>query len=376
VSFALLVSGSSPECLGVAGFAAHFAETRRGTKRKSYQHEGAARPVPASCVRAVPFSFARLAGMSESFCEVLIVGGGPAGLSAALVLARARRQVVVCDGGQPRNAPSHGVHGYLTRDGILPGEFIDSARREVLAYGVTLRTGRVVSLAGVSSHFTARLDSGDSISARRVLIATGVVDRIPSLAGIESLYGRSVHHCPYCDGWEWRDRALAVYGKGRFAAGLALLLKAWSADVVWCSDGRAGIDAARRAELERHGIAIREQRIDRLVGRDGMLERIVFAAYDGVAAESLARDAMFFSTGHRQSSDLAKHLGCGIDSTGGVRRDRHQRTTVAGVYVAGDSDRDAQFVVVAAAEGAKAAVTIHGDLMKEQAAQRTTVTSA
>jgi thioredoxin reductase len=299
---------------------------------------------------------------SEEF-EVLIIGGGPAGLSAALVLARARRRVVVCDAGRPRNAASGGVHGILTRDGILPAEYRQIGRDEVARYGVTLVDGTVTEIVGAKARFEAVVEDGTRITARRVLIATGVADRLPDVEGIDSLYGKSVHHCPYCDGWEWRDRKLAVYGRGAAAHGLGLALKAWSADIVVCTDGRSRFQPSHRAELEQHGVAVDERRIASFEGANGMLARIVFAK-----GEPLERDALFLCTGNQQASQLAINLGCRVDHKGAIPCDHAMRTSVPGVYVAGDASRDVQFVAVAVAEGAKAAVAIHKDLRAEELA--------
>ena len=292
--------------------------------------------------------------------DVLIVGGGPAGLSAALVLARARHSVIVCDEGNPRNARSHGLHGYLTRDGILPPEFLELARTEVNGYGPIVRKAAVKEIRRDGPGFLATIEPAGVIAARRILIATGVVDRIPHLEGVADFYGKSVHHCPFCDGWEWRDRALAVYGKGRSAYGLALGLLTWSHDVAVLSDGPSRIPKVGRDELRGRGIILDERPIERLEGADGLLSRVVFR--DG---QGLNRDALFFSTGNQQACVIAKQLGCRLDAKGSVPCDRQGRTSIPGVYVAGDASRDVQFVIVAAAEGAKAAVAIHKDLVEE-----------
>jgi thioredoxin reductase len=169
-----------------------------------------------------------------------------------------------------------------------------------------------------------------------------------------------VFHCPYCDGWEVRDSPIAIYGKGARGLGLALELTAWSRDLVLCSDGPSEIGADDRARLDRNGITLREERVARLEGHDGLLEHVVFAS-----GERLPRRALFFTTGQSQQSDLSVRLGCEITEKGTVRTGRYETTHLSGLYVAGDASRAVQWVVVAASEGAEAAFAINTDLIKE-----------
>ena len=294
--------------------------------------------------------------------DVVIVGAGPAGLSAGLILGRCRRAVLICDTGKPRNAASRGMHGYLTRDGISPQEFLATGRRELERYDtVQLRdVGAADAVCNEQGRFTVTLDDGSIVTSRKLLIATGVCDNLPEIDGIHELYGRSVFHCPYCDGWEVGDQPIAIYGSGSRGVGLSLELTAWSRDLVLCTDGPAEIDEHDRARLERNGIAIREERVTGLAGRDGILERIVFET-----GEPLARRAMFFTTGQFQRSRLAIRLGCEINDKGTVRTGRYESTHLPGLFVAGDASRAVQWVIVAAAEGAEAAFAINTDLIKE-----------
>ncbi len=292
--------------------------------------------------------------------DAVIVGAGPAGLSAALILGRCRRRVLVCGSGPQRNLLASHLHGYLTRDGITPAEFLHRARMDLEPYqSVELRDAEVVEARRIGAGFAVRLKGGERFEARRLLLATGVVDDIPPLEGIESLYGRSVFHCPYCDGWELRDRPLAVYGQPGHAALLAMTLRVWSGDLVVCTGG-ASPEAEHSALLARHGIAVREEPIARLEGSNGQLERIVFANGEG-----LAREALFFSTGQRQHSPLAAQLGCSFNRKGVVKTGRCEATNVPGLYVAGDASEATQFVIVAAAEGAMAASDINESLEEE-----------
>jgi len=294
--------------------------------------------------------------------DVVIVGAGPAGLSAALILGRCRRSVLVCDTGKPRNAASLALHGYLTRDGMDPREFLEIGRRELAPYeSVELRPVGIVSAKCVEhKRFEVTLADGTCVVSRKLLLATGVVDNVPKIDGILELYGRSVFHCPYCDAWELRDQPIAIYGRGERGLGLSLELTVWSRDLILCTDGPGEIDAEGLSRLARNGIAVRDDRIASLHGRDGILERIAFA--DG---STLPRRAMFFTAGQTLRSELAIPLGCELNEKGTVDTGKYESTHLPGLYVAGDASRAVQWVIVAASEGAEAAFAINTALLKE-----------
>jgi thioredoxin reductase len=293
--------------------------------------------------------------------DVIIVGAGPAGLSAALILGRCRRSVLVCDSGEHRNAASRSMHGYLTRDGIEPGEFLRIGREQLGSYGVELRNAKVTDARRNDTGYELTLNNEKHELCKKLLLATGVVDKIPPIKGIEALYGKSVFHCPYCDGWELRDQPLAVYGRGKDGLDLVLALTTWTDDLVLCTDGRPWLSGADVRLLSRRRITINEESIDRLEGRDGILERIVFK--DG---DSLPRRGLFLCTHMVQRSDLAARLGCSFNKKGGVKTFKLEESRIPGLYVAGDGSRDVQLVIVAAAEGAKAAFSINAELRKEK----------
>ena len=182
--------------------------------------------------------------------EVIIIGAGPAGLSAALILGRCRRRVLVFDSGEYRNAASRSMHGFLTRDGIDPAELRRLGREQLTGYGVNFCEAKVAGACSVDGAFRVTLADGTAYQARKMLIATGVVDHLPEIQGAGEYFGRGIFHCPYCDGWEMRDQRLAVYGKARSGAGLALSLKRWSADVVLCTDGAPGLPRRRKRPPE------------------------------------------------------------------------------------------------------------------------------
>lgn len=295
--------------------------------------------------------------------DVIIVGGGPAGLSAALVLGRARRHGLVLDAGAPRNAASQALHGFLSRDGITPSELSRISREQLRKYEtIHLLTAGVEDGSRSDDGFEVTTGDGRRFRGRKLILATGVIDALPSIDGFRELYGRSVFHCPYCDGWEVRDQPLAVYGQSdERGGGLALELLLWSRDVVLCTDGQSALTPKYRERLARHGVALREEPIARLEGHDGILERIVFKE-----GWPLERRALFFWSMRRQSTDLAKRLGCDMYEPESCRTDKFGRSNVPGLYVIGDASRDVMQAVIAAGEGAVAAAAVSTELLQEE----------
>lgn len=405
--------------------------------------------------------------MNDNLYDAIIIGGGPAGLSAALVLGRCTRRVLLVDAGRPRNRHATEIHGYLTRDCTTPADFRAMAHAELGPYAVECVRGEAThaergadgtfvvdveripsELAGAlpcptRSHGAEERASCDEpmerapgepraeapalearfrARGRKLLLATGMADLLPTIPGFERFYGTSIHHCPHCDGWEHRGKRLVAYGIGDAAVGLAIMLRTWSEHVTACTEG-APVREELRKQAESCGIQIRSERVLRLEGDElarghriaegGQLRRIVLSAEGGVprarsvsdarssrgvqlatgaahaedgmihdGALVVARggpvasvgeialecDAMFFNTGQVQRSDLPRLLGCRIDEHGGVVTTAKQRTGVPGLFLAGDADRDVQFAIVAAAEGATAAVAMNREMQDEERA--------
>lgn len=292
--------------------------------------------------------------------DVVIVGGGPAGLSAALVLSRCRRDVLMFDAGRGRNQRSRELHNFLTRNGVAPAEFRAMARSELATLGVTVIEETVTDAERRGAGFAVKAASGEWVESRKLLLATGVHDVLPTLDGLERMYGTSVHHCPYCDAYQHRDKRLAAYGKGTAAIGLALALRTWSRTVTALTDGEA-VSEAWRTHARVNGIALRTERVSRLIGEGEQLRRVLLESGEGVDCE-----ALFFNTGQVQRSELGRKLGCELMENGGIKTNVKQCAGVPGLFVAGDADKDVQFVVCAAAEGATAAVAINRELQDEE----------
>ncbi len=298
--------------------------------------------------------------MSEENWDVIIVGAGPAGLSAALVLGRCCRSVLLCDRGTPRSWASKAMHAFVTRDGVPPSEFRRLACAELENYAnVSFWQGEVKrasrDVAGFRVHLARR-----TVHARKLLLATGVFDQLPAIPGFTELFGTSVFPCPYCDGWEYRGRAVAVYGKRRRGFEMARALTAWTRDIVLCTDGPAGLDVQAKKHLERNGVEVLPERIERLAIEDGRLKDVVFRS-----GRRIGREAVFFDTRSQLQSSLMEQLGCSFERGGRVKSGKYEATTVPGVYAAGNVIQDVQLSIIAAAEGARAAFGINRALTRE-----------
>jgi thioredoxin reductase len=296
--------------------------------------------------------------------DVIIVGGGPAGLSATLNLGRSCRRVLLCDAAKPRNARAQAAHGILSRDGIAPTQLLQIGREQLRPYSnVELREIEVIDAQPMEDGFQITLANGVQEEARVLLLATGVRDVIPAIPGFAELWGRGVFHCPYCQGWEVRDQPLAIYGKGKIGLGQALHLTNWSRDLVLCTDGPAELDKEDLALLARLQIPVREEPIARLEVRQddpmpsqedehSLLERIVFTT-----GESLERHALFLAPEQERSALMTK--------LGVTRVNANGETGIPHLYMAGDVASSYQKVTIAMAGGLRAALAINQMLIEE-----------
>lgn len=293
--------------------------------------------------------------------DVVIIGGGAAGLSAGLILGRFRRSVMICDGQHPRNARSTGVHGFFSREGIHPQELLQIGRDQLAPYStVQMQSQEVIDIIPTDGHFEVRFQDGTTESARKILFATGVKDILPEIDGIEALWGQGVYHCPYCHGWEVRDQAIAIVANGEMATHFAKLLRALSDALVICTNGVSEISDEDRDQLERLRINVIETPILRLMQRDGQLDGIAFT--DG---SMLQRHAVFVRSTPQQHSSLPASLGCAMTANGYIQVNELGKTSIDGVFAAGDNTSPLQQVIHAASRGAAAAAGINSELAQE-----------
>ncbi|TDE32172.1 NAD(P)/FAD-dependent oxidoreductase [Actinomadura sp. 6K520] len=297
--------------------------------------------------------------------DVLIIGGGPAGLSAALVLARARRAVTVVDAGEPRNATAGHMHGFLTRDGMPPGTLLETGRTEVRGYGAEIIDGRVEHAAKdeAGEGFVLTLDDGTRLRSRQVLVTTGVTDVLPDVPGLQERWGREVQMCPYCHGWEVRDKRIVVLATSPQSVHQVTLLSQWSPDVTLLT-GKApeGEEAAR---LDVRGVRVVEGEARRVVVEGDRVTGIELA--DGSV---VGCDAVFVAPAFVAKDGPLADLGCAFGDDGFVAADATGRTSVPGVWAAGNVVNPMGQVIIAASAGAMSAAVINSELIEAEIAAK------
>lgn len=309
--------------------------------------------------------------------DAVVVGGGAAGLSGALALARARRSVLVVDAGEPRNAPAAGVHNYLGREGTPPVELLAAGRAEVAGYGGEVVAGRVVSAApdpggdGDPGGFRVALADGTEVAARRLLVAVGLVDQLPDVPGLAERWGREVLHCPHCHGWEVRDQAIAVLGTGPKAVVQALMLRQWSADVTLLVHTAPAPDDEQRERLAARGVAVVEGEVTGVEVTDDRLTGLRLASGTVVACEAVAVAPLFAA---RRDTLAALGLQAADQRMGdhvvgsSVPAGPTGATDVPGVWVAGNAADVFPGALQSAAAGLTAAQALNADLTEEDTA--------
>lgn len=303
--------------------------------------------------------------MNHAPYDCIVIGAGPAGLSASLFLARYLHRTLTFHHNSPRNEYAHGIHGFLGHDGIRPGELLARGRDEVTSYGGLIIEACVSSVEKISSErFRVVVEAEGTelraFEARRLLLATGLRDLTPDCPGFREFYGSSVHHCPDCDGYEVKDKRVAVLARGDNAAGFTANLLTWTRHITLLTD-QSELSKEDRAKLAALDVAIRTEGVVALEGDTsaGQLERVVFAE-----GEPLECDSLFFNLGTELATDFHETLGCRLDPECGLLWvDDTQQTSIEGVYAAGDITPRSQLAVVAASEGAMAAIHIHRSLV-------------
>jgi thioredoxin reductase len=293
--------------------------------------------------------------------DCIVVGAGPAGLNAALVLGRARRRVLVLDNAQPRNYATHEMHGVLGHDGLDPADLRARGRAELARYGVEVVAADAQHAEVLDGAVRLTRDASAELT-RTVILATGMLDEVPNVPGFAEVWGTSAHTCPYCDGFEHRDERIAVLAAGARGEHLAVLLRQWSRDVVWLSNGPHNLAADQLARVDALGVPVVETPVVGLDSVNGRLHRVRLG--DG---QTLDRDALFFFVGWQLRTDLARALGCELRDDRSIVVDSDEATTVDRVYAAGNSADPRALVPVAAGSGVAAAVAINARLSFEDA---------
>lgn len=294
--------------------------------------------------------------------DVGIIGGGPAGMSAALVLGRARKSVVVIDEGRPRNRVTRESHGFLTRDGITPGEFRHIAREQISAYpSVHFVEDTALTITGHDGNFLITTAQGTTYQSKKLLFAVGMKDLPLPVNGLEEVYGKSAFVCPYCDGWELRDQPLVLIANGEKALHLAKMLSGWTNQYTICTNGPDEFTEEQRLELLQHRVPVFDSPIERIVSADGMVQHVELT--DG---NSISCTGIFFTPKLVAGSDLPQALGCQLTEAGTVIVDSFGKTSVSGVYSAGDAASTHYQVITAAALGSAAGMSINNELLVEE----------
>jgi thioredoxin reductase len=298
--------------------------------------------------------------------DCAIIGGGPAGMNAALVLGRARRRTILLDNNKPRNAVTHASHGFLTRDGISPAEFRQLTATEISRYPSVHREECEIELVNpTASGFRVLTCGGQEFHSRKIILATGLKETLPRIDGLETCYGTSIFNCPYCDGWELRDQPLVLLSGSNHAFRLAMLLHNWSRDLIVCTNGETNLTLAQQDVLRRKGIQIEGQPVYELLSDEGRLQAVRFA--DG---SLIRRSGGFVLPILSQANTFGAALGCKPDGINGLFTDAFGRTSVKGVFAAGDTAVTAPSqLVIAAAAGSRAAIGVNEDLSEEAFAE-------
>ncbi|WP_050181958.1 NAD(P)/FAD-dependent oxidoreductase [Domibacillus robiginosus] len=300
--------------------------------------------------------------MDNEQLDVVIAGGGPGGLNAALVLGRSLKKVLVIDEGEPRNSATLVSHGFLTRDGSSPNEIREIARQQLKTYpNVTFMMDVIEDVERKNGLFYVKTKNGKTASGKKMIFATGMKDHLPNIPGLKEVYGKTVFHCPYCDGWERQHDPIALFAQGKALLPFVKLIFNWSHDLMIFSNGPAGITAEEREQLEHYGIPLIETPIAELKSTDGQLKKVILQS-----GESIHRSGGFMaSTGERQSSILPARLGIPLNDKNEYVTGQHGQTELKDLFIIGDAKNTFTSLVGAASQGYEAAVKINGDLAAE-----------
>lgn len=295
--------------------------------------------------------------------DCAVIGGGPAGLNASLALGRSRKKTVLFDDNKPRNAVTSESHGFITRDGIDPQELKRIAQEELSKYpDVKIEKQRMSGIIKEGGVFQLTAESGEVYQAKKVILATGFKETLPAVKGIEDFYGTSLFGCPFCDGWEMRDRPLAIISDSQGAFHMAKVASNWTQDLLVCTNGQPTLSEDEKRILESKGIKVKEEKIRSLIGANGKLEKIEFE--DG---KTISREGGFVASEWEQAVPFGAQLGCQLNERGGVETDALQRTNVDGLFACGDTRIGGPSqLIIAAGEGSLAAISVVASLTEEK----------
>lgn len=296
----------------------------------------------------------------NSYFDVAIVGGGPAGLSAALILGRSVRKVIVFERGPTRNSASKLAHGVFSRDGVPTAELLDIGHQQLSPYNITVEENEIVDIDKKNDGFELISPTGSRATSRKVILCTGVVDILPEIPGIRKFWGKSVVHCPYCHGWELRNEPIAALVNSRTIVNFASLLKGWSDDLILLSNGPIKINKETRRKIDANEIPVIQQKIARLAGKEDRLTKIIFKS-----GKELKRKGLFIHPHQRLRSKLIDRLDLELNSEGRINTNRFGETNIAGIYAAGDVGPNMQQVTIAASTGAEVGIAINHKLVEE-----------
>lgn len=295
--------------------------------------------------------------------DCAVIGGGPAGLSASLVLGRSRKKTVLFDDNRPRNAVTSEAHGFITRDGINPQELKRIAQEELSNYpAVRIEKQRVQSIVKEKDRFRLSTEDGEVYRAKKVILATGFKEIMPAIERVAEFYGKSLFSCPFCDGWELRDRPLAIISDNPRVMHLAKVTSNWTQDLIVCTDGKQILSLDEKKVLESKGIKVNEKKIRSLIGENGKLEKIEFE--DG---QILLREGGFITPEWKQAAPFGVELGCRLNDLGGIETDNMQRTNIDGLFACGDTRiGGSSQLILAAGEGSMAAFSVIASFTEEK----------
>ncbi|NMH68089.1 NAD(P)/FAD-dependent oxidoreductase [Bacillus sp. RO3] len=300
--------------------------------------------------------------MTESMLDCIVIGGGAAGLSAALVLGRSRRSTLIIDENQPRNRVTRASHGFLSRDGIKPEEFKELSLEQLWKYPtIRYEQDRVVDVVKINSIFQVTTNEKKRYRSKKVIFATGMKDVLPPMKGLKEVYGSSVFPCPYCDGWERRDKKVALFGNDDWLMPYLKMIYHWSKDLIVFTNGKAQLTESEREDLIGHGVQLVESPIVELQSTDGQLERVVVET-----GESFERsDGFLLDTGQTHASDIPFSLGVELNEMGGYKVDDKSETDIKGLYIIGDAKNGFSGLIMAASEGYELGATLNGEMVME-----------